>query len=120
MSFTSFNPVRANRGRKSKKIPGKINRHICLWCGGRIEFGASCYSWAGVWEGDFGSGYFHVECKHAFDFVARLPEYRSEGVEFDCDWARGRADNNRSELAEFSSTLPPKQTRELAGDGGTV
>ena len=112
MSFITDKPVKANRGRKSRKTPGKAMPHICVWCGGAIAIGRPAYSLAGVYEGDFWHDYMHVECWHAAEYAMHHADKYGDGdgVDFSQGWARGRVDSDRSQLAEFSSILPGTYT----------
>lgn len=47
---------------REKNIKAK-KMHTCDACLSRIQAGEDCISWAGIWEGDFYSGYFHPECR---------------------------------------------------------
>lgn len=80
MSFHSGHPIKATR----KPQP-------CDWCGKRIEKGSRAYYTAGVWEGDFFTGYAHPECHHAKSHANRddLMNGWAPG-----DYARGRTDDD--------------------------
>ena len=39
--------------------------HPCFWCGEKINAGAECNYSAGIFEGDFYSGWMHLECENA-------------------------------------------------------
>lgn len=55
MSFVGMTHIKACR-----------KQHWCHWCGERIEIGRPAVKIAGVWNGDFGSAYWHPECDAAF------------------------------------------------------
>ena len=102
MSFCSTSKIKANRGHTSKTTGQKV-RHVCDWCGGRIEIAAPAVSFACMWEGDFGNGYFHPECFHASQ---KAPEdYPGEGIEFTRCYGRGRMDDRRDLPPQFPATL---------------
>ena len=87
MSFYSFRDVKAIR---------KIQR--CEWCGEIIPAGSPARHSATVFEGDFQSGYKHMECAKAFGSMSRK---QWEAVAWEGSWepetfARGRKDDDRS------------------------
>lgn len=48
-----------------KQIKSARKRHPCYWCGEFINVGDSKTTTAGVFEGDFTSNNFHLECYNA-------------------------------------------------------
>ena len=58
-------------------------QHRCQICERRIRQGAKAMYWAGMYDGDFQSGYAHAVCEHLFHqhFDDELPdpwEFRTE------------------------------------------
>jgi hypothetical protein len=51
----------------TRKINAVRKPRRCWWCGTRIEVGQPARRIVGVWEGDFGSCYWHPECDEAFE-----------------------------------------------------
>ena len=70
MSFTSLREIKACR-----------KPHQCHWCGEQVAKGQPAVYVAGLWDGDFGSSYWHPECNaviHSMDWQER--EKSGDGV----------------------------------------
>jgi hypothetical protein len=82
---------------KSKRVEKTRKPHRCFWCGDMTEVGLPSLREVGQWEGDFWSGYMHVECGMARDAVLKeYGEWSAKG-----QYARGRTDDDRDKPPEF-------------------
>jgi hypothetical protein len=76
--------------------------HTCNWCGQKIIPHNKAFYFAGKWEGDFGSGYMHMECYHAFSFCNQQGDFQDDGYD-PGSYGRGRTDDRKKELPEFDA-----------------
>jgi hypothetical protein len=81
----------------SRKTLKTTRKHRCDWCGEPIEQGNAMMRNSGIFDGDFFSSKFHMECNAA---CSHAP-FSDEGY-YPHEFARGRTDDDRSQPPEFN------------------
>lgn len=71
---------------------------FCDWCGEKLPEGSKAHYMSTLCEGDFFAGYMHLECAAAMQSIRWDGE---DGFE-PGSWARGRADDKRTQPPQFT------------------